>query len=93
MADTISGENVTAMLRSAVATIRENEGMLSKLDAVTGDGDHGSAMAKAAAVVSICAASSRKPLVMAIFASRFGSINRGFPAKNGSEAIVSAFFG
>ncbi len=51
MADTISGENVAAMLRSAVATIRENEDMLSKLDAVTGDGDHGSAMAKAAAAI------------------------------------------
>jgi len=51
MADTISGENVTAMLRAAVALIRENEGMLSKLDAATGDGDHGSAMAKAVAAI------------------------------------------
>jgi len=51
MADTISAENVKAMLVSAVATIRENEDMLSKLDAVTGDGDHGSAMAKAAAAI------------------------------------------
>jgi phosphoenolpyruvate---glycerone phosphotransferase subunit DhaL len=47
MADTINADNMVAMLQNAVATIRENEEMLSKLDAATGDGDHGAAMAMA----------------------------------------------
>jgi dihydroxyacetone kinase-like protein len=47
MADTINADNMVAMLQNAVATIRENEAMLSKLDAATGDGDHGAAMAMA----------------------------------------------
>jgi len=47
MADTINADNVVAMLEKAVATIRENEAMLSKLDSATGDGDHGSAMVSA----------------------------------------------
>jgi dihydroxyacetone kinase-like protein len=44
MADTISADNLTVMLQTAVALIRENEPLLSKLDSVTGDGDHGAAM-------------------------------------------------
>ena len=44
MADTISADNVVAMLQTAVAVIRQNEPLLSKLDSVTGDGDHGAAM-------------------------------------------------
>ena len=47
MADTINADNLVAMLQAAIATIRENEAMLSKLDAATGDGDHGAAMAMA----------------------------------------------
>ena len=49
MADTISADNVVAMLQTAVAVIRDNEPLLSKLDSVTGDGDHGSAMVAAVA--------------------------------------------
>jgi len=49
MADTINAENMVAMLQNAVAVIRENEAMLSKLDSATGDGDHGSAMVSAVA--------------------------------------------
>jgi len=49
MADTISADNVVAMLQTAVAVIRENEPLLSKLDSVTGDGDHGAAMVLAVA--------------------------------------------
>jgi len=49
MADTISADNVTAMLQTAVALIRDNEALLSKLDSATGDGDHGSAMVSAVA--------------------------------------------
>jgi len=51
MTDTIGADGITAMLRTAVAEIRDNEALLSKLDAVTGDGDHGSAMVKAVAAV------------------------------------------
>ncbi|MCP4376833.1 MAG: dihydroxyacetone kinase subunit L [bacterium] len=47
MADTINADNIVSMLQKAVATIRENEDMLSNLDAATGDGDHGAAMAMA----------------------------------------------
>ncbi|MDP7288185.1 MAG: dihydroxyacetone kinase subunit DhaL [Phycisphaerae bacterium] len=47
MADTINADNLVAMLQNAVATIRDNELMLSKLDSATGDGDHGSAMVSA----------------------------------------------
>ena len=47
MTDTIGGEKLTAMLSAAVTQIRDNEGLLSQLDAATGDGDHGSAMVKA----------------------------------------------
>jgi dihydroxyacetone kinase-like protein len=47
MADTINADNMVAMLQNAVSTIRENEAMLSTLDAATGDGDHGAAMAMA----------------------------------------------
>jgi dihydroxyacetone kinase-like protein len=47
MADTISADNVVAMLQTAVTVIRDNEPLLSKLDSVTGDGDHGSAMVQA----------------------------------------------
>ncbi|MBL7220483.1 MAG: dihydroxyacetone kinase subunit L [Phycisphaerae bacterium] len=49
MADTISADNVTAMLQTAVALIRDNEPLLSRLDSVTGDGDHGAAMVSAVA--------------------------------------------
>ncbi|MDP6635221.1 MAG: dihydroxyacetone kinase subunit DhaL [Phycisphaerae bacterium] len=47
MADTINADDITAMLQAAVALIRENESLLSKLDSATGDGDHGSAMVQA----------------------------------------------
>ena len=47
MADTISADNLTVMLQTAVALIRENEPLLSKLDSATGDGDHGAAMVSA----------------------------------------------
>jgi len=49
MADTINADNVMAMLQTAVTVIRENEPLLSKLDSVTGDGDHGAAMVSAVA--------------------------------------------
>ena len=49
MSDTISVDNVTMMLQTAVALIRDNEPLLSKLDSATGDGDHGSAMVQAVA--------------------------------------------
>jgi len=49
MADTITADNVLAMLQTAVTVIRDNEPLLSKLDSVTGDGDHGAAMVSAVA--------------------------------------------
>lgn len=40
-------EDVAAMLRSAAARIRGNHEMLSQLDSVGGDGDHGTTMVRA----------------------------------------------
>ena len=41
MAETINYTQLCAMLQSAVGQIRANHEMLSRLDAATGDGDHG----------------------------------------------------
>ncbi len=41
MAETINYSQICAMLQSAVGQIRANHEMLSRLDAATGDGDHG----------------------------------------------------
>lgn len=45
--ETIGYEGVVGMLRGAAAEIRENHEMLSKLDSVGGDGDHGTTMVRA----------------------------------------------
>jgi len=44
MAEAIGNDEIRAMIMAAVETIRENHTLLSKLDSVIGDGDHGSAM-------------------------------------------------
>lgn len=44
MAETIPTSDLSAMLRAAVAKIRDNVDLLTQLDSVTGDGDHGTAM-------------------------------------------------
>ncbi len=44
MAETIGYDGLESMLRGAIAAIRENHQMLSRLDSAIGDGDHGSAM-------------------------------------------------
>lgn len=44
MKDTINPGQVTAMLRAAIGQIRAHHQLLTDLDSVTGDGDHGTAM-------------------------------------------------
>lgn len=44
MGDTIPTSDLVAMLRAAVEKIRANVDLLTQLDTVTGDGDHGTAM-------------------------------------------------
>jgi len=41
---TVTAAQVIAMLRRMAATIRQQEPLLTRLDSVTGDGDHGAAM-------------------------------------------------
>ena len=51
MSETIGYDEIVRMLKGAVARIRANQDALSKLDAATGDGDHGAAMGKAMGAV------------------------------------------
>ena len=51
MPETIDHDGFVRMLCAAVAKIRENHEHLSKLDSATGDGDHGTAMSRAADAV------------------------------------------
>lgn len=44
MKETITSSEVTAMLRGAVEKIRARHELLTELDSITGDGDHGTAM-------------------------------------------------
>jgi phosphoenolpyruvate---glycerone phosphotransferase subunit DhaL len=44
MSNTIPASDLIVMWRAAVARIRANVDLLTKLDSVTGDGDHGTAM-------------------------------------------------
>ncbi|MCF7674878.1 MAG: dihydroxyacetone kinase subunit L [Akkermansiaceae bacterium] len=44
MKDTVNPSQVTAMLRTAAGQIRARHQLLTDLDSVTGDGDHGTAM-------------------------------------------------
>ena len=47
MRDTISPGEIPSMLRGAAAEIRARHELLTELDSVTGDGDHGTAMLRA----------------------------------------------
>lgn len=49
MLKTVGYDEMARMLRGAAASIRENHEMLSKLDSVGGDGDHGTTMLRAMA--------------------------------------------
>ena len=46
MSDTIPAAALVSMLKAAVAKIRDNVDLLTQLDSVTGDGDHGTAMSR-----------------------------------------------
>jgi len=48
MAAMIGYDEITRMMLAAVKKVRENHALLSKLDAATGDGDHGTAMLRCA---------------------------------------------
>jgi phosphoenolpyruvate---glycerone phosphotransferase subunit DhaL len=63
MADTIGAAEIARMLRAAAAKIRDTHEELGRLDAATGDGDHGMAMLKAAeAVEKAVEASAGEPI-------------------------------
>jgi len=49
--DRITYDTLVAMFRSAATVIRDNSQLLSQLDSVGGDGDHGTTMARAMAAV------------------------------------------
>lgn len=51
MSETVSYNDLVAMLRGAVAQIREHHETLSKLDSFGGDGDHGTTMLRAMGLV------------------------------------------
>jgi len=49
MSETVGYGDLARMFRSAAARVRENQDLLSRLDSVGGDGDHGTTMARAMA--------------------------------------------
>jgi len=51
---------LVAMLRAAIKQVRDNQAMLSQLDSVGGDGDHGTTMARAMALVEKAIAACKK---------------------------------
>ncbi len=67
MPETIDCNTMTRMLRGAAAEIREQHEMLSRLDSVGGDGDHGTTMLRAMAnlekAIDASAAPGLKPLL------------------------------
>lgn len=52
MPETVDYDSVVTMLRTAAARLKENRDHLSKLDSATGDGDHGTAIAKVADAIT-----------------------------------------
>lgn len=60
MSDTVGYKELVAMLRAAVEQVRANQAMLSQLDSVGGDGDHGTTMARAMALVDQAIAACKK---------------------------------
>lgn len=52
MKETVDYDSVVAMLQSAAGGLKENRDYLSQLDSATGDGDHGTAVAKVAKAVT-----------------------------------------
>ncbi|MFA6244381.1 MAG: dihydroxyacetone kinase subunit DhaL [Candidatus Hydrogenedentales bacterium] len=64
---TIGYEETIQMLRGAAAQIRENHEMLSKLDSVGGDGDHGTTMLRAMTIlekaIDSCASNDVKSIL------------------------------
>ncbi len=58
MKETVDYDSVVAMLQSAAGDLKENREHLSQLDSATGDGDHGTAVAKVAKAVNETIANS-----------------------------------
>jgi dihydroxyacetone kinase-like protein len=52
MSETVDYASVTAMLIKAAERVKENRDHLSQLDSATGDGDHGTAVAKVADAIT-----------------------------------------
>jgi len=60
MSQALGFNELSAMLRSAVEQVRANQAMLSQLDSVGGDGDHGTTMARAMGLVEKAVAECRR---------------------------------
>jgi len=61
MTDTLTHTHLRRMLEAAVAQIRSQHEMLSRLDAAVGDGDHGTTMLRALEAAAQAAAQSAGP--------------------------------
>ena len=60
MSDTVGYKELVAMLRAAIEQVKANQDMLSQLDSVGGDGDHGTTMARAMGLVDKAIAACKK---------------------------------
>jgi len=67
MPATVGYDELVAMLRGAIAEVREHQATLSELDSVGGDGDHGTTMARAMAnmekAIAECSSGHMKDLL------------------------------
>lgn len=87
----LSIETWKAMLASAASSLRENKALLSRLDAVVGDGDHGEAMGRIAEKMDETRASYQGDSIPALFET-LGDDLMGVPGGS-STTLYAAFFG
>jgi dihydroxyacetone kinase-like protein len=79
------------MLESAASSLRENKALLSRLDAVVGDGDHGEAMVRIAEKMEETRTSFEGHSIPALFET-LGDELMGVPCGS-STTLYGAFFG
>lgn len=60
MSNTVGPKELAGMLRAAAEQVKANQAMLSQLDSVGGDGDHGTTMARAMSLVEKAIAAGKK---------------------------------
>lgn len=87
----LSIETWKAMLASAAGSLRENKALLSRLDAVVGDGDHGEAMVRIAEKMEETRTSYKGDSIPALFET-LGDDLMGVPGGS-STTLYAAFFG